>query len=414
MGINSSICQTSTDGVAEKPVHSEPIGAESALSQLLGSTAVDTFFDNYYGQRGIHIQGSMLKRRLFGWEQLNSLLNNHKELPEGAKILVDGKENVPKDYLVLLRDLRRGLTVFFEDIDRHDPILASFLSKLSRELQSTTRFNMYLSSPGRQGRKMHFDTHDVFVIQIEGSKRWTIYEINDPTPIFTRKNHDVEAPDESNPYLDCTLRKGDVLYLPRGHWHNVSPLEDVSLHLTLGVFIPNGIEFLLWLVDECTELEAARENIPLRLAFRSDEDYLQARKEYSKRILSVFAERAGSESLCDDYESFCVASLPNRAPFNFPFSIAREEFMPAGETLLKAIDNGAKISLAADSNSASVVYSNRVITIPLALLELVREMLSGIPFTIDMVERRLTPDSNPQTRGLVRTFIAEGLIRPVV
>src|ERR1700682_2004187 len=240
--------------------------SETALSQLLGPVATRTFFREYFGRRGLHIPGSMLGQPLFGWEQLNALLNHHKGLPAGAKILSDGKEQTPDDYLVLLRDIRRGLTMFFEDIDRHDPTLSQFLNRLSRDLQSPTRFNMYLSSPGQQGRKLHYDTHDVFVVQIEGSKRWTINEITDRSPIYTRKNHDADSPAEQNPYLDCTLRKGAVLYFPRGHWHNVKPVDEVSLHLTLGVFLPNGIELLQWLADECTEVEAARENIPLRIA----------------------------------------------------------------------------------------------------------------------------------------------------
>lgn len=178
------------------------IANEPALSQLLGPVAVSTFFEVYFGKRCLHIPESMLHRPLFGWEQLNYILNNHKNLPEGVQILVGGKETVPRDYLVALRDIRRGLTMFFEDVDRFDPTLSSFLARLSRELQSTTRFNMYLSSPGQQGRKIHYDTHDVFVVQIEGSKHWTIYDDNDPAPIYTRKNHDVEAPDNATPYLE--------------------------------------------------------------------------------------------------------------------------------------------------------------------------------------------------------------------
>jgi hypothetical protein len=107
----------------------------SALSELLGPVSVRTFFSAYFGRRGLHIPGSMLHRPLFSWKQLNELLNNHKGLPEGAKILTEGKESAPKDYLVLLRDIRRGLTMFFEDIDRHDAALTAFLIRLSRELQ---------------------------------------------------------------------------------------------------------------------------------------------------------------------------------------------------------------------------------------------------------------------------------------
>jgi len=381
-----------------------------ALAQLLGAIDTPTFFRDYFGRRGLHITGSMREAPLFGWSQLNALLNNHKGLPPGAKILSDGKETIPLDYLVLLRDIRRGLTMFFEDIDRYDPTLSTFLSDLSGELQSPTRFNMYLSSPGQQGRKLHYDTHDVFVVQVEGSKRWAIYDITDPSPIYTRKNHESAPPDEATPYLDCTLHKGDVLYLPRGHWHNVNPVDEVSLHLTLGVFFPNGIEFLQWLVDECTEVEGARENIPLRIAFSSDEEYLHARHAYTERILNILAMRARTGNVAEDYEAFCTASLPNRRPFNFPFSMAREEFLPARNTPLRSIEHTAKLTIAPNDASASLVYSNRVIAVPSSLVAVLHEMLSGAQFTVEEVEGRCEPVDGPHLHSLVKALVAEGLV----
>jgi ribosomal protein L16 Arg81 hydroxylase len=391
-----------TDTRATSPTH--------ALAQLLGAIDTPTFFRDYFGRRGVHIAGSMRETPLFGWNQLNALLNNHKGLPAGAKILSDGKETVPLDYLVLLRDIRRGLTMFVEDIDRYDPTLSTFLSDLSRELQSPTRFNMYLSSPGQQGRKLHYDTHDVFVVQVEGSKRWAIYDITDPLPIYTRKNHESAAPDEATPYLDCTLRKGDVLYLPRGHWHNVNPVDEVSLHLTLGVFFPNGIEFLQWLVDECTEVDAARENIPLRIAFSSDEEYTRARQMYTERILNILTTRARTGHVADEYEAFCTASLPNRRPFNFPFSMAREELLPARTTPLRSIDHNAKLTFGANDASASLIYSNRVIAVPSSLVVILREMLSGARFTVEDVEGRCDSADGPHLRSLVKALVAEGLV----
>ena len=217
----------------------------------------------------------------------------------------------------------------------------------------------------------------------------------------------------SNAYLECTLRKGDVLYLPRGHWHNVNPLDEVSLHLTLGVFIPNGVEFLLWLVDECTELPEARENIPLKVAVKSEDDYLQARSEYIKRILDVLVQRSRSDDLGEEYDSFCTASLPNRAPFNFPFSIARRELMPSSDTPLVALNDGAKIVAGTCSDSASVIYPNREIKVPIELVAAAREMLSGLPFTVDRIGSRSGAEGSEGIRDLVRTLVAEGLVRPL-
>lgn len=385
----------------------------SALSQLVGPLGVDAFLGKYFNKKGVHIPGCMLDWQLFGWDQLNSILNYHPGLPENAKILLDGKQTVPKDYLVALRDIRRGSTLFFEDIDRYDPVLSSFLLRLSNELQCPTRFNLYLSSPGKQGRRLHFDTHDVFVVQIEGSKRWTIYDVTSPAPIYLRKNHESDVGENAAPYLDCVLKKGDVLYLPRGHWHNVVPCDEISLHLTLGVFFFTGIEFLVWLADECTEIEAARENAPLRICFDTQEAYVEARRAYMRRIVDALLDRVASERLVEEYEAFCIASLPNRTPFNFPFSIARDELMPTRDVPLKAIDHGAQIMCPAPHASATVVYSNRVLTVPAEIIELARDMLSGRVFCIAEVEHMAPEGSIAQVRSLARVLVSEGLVKPV-
>lgn len=138
-----------------------PLDSHSALSRLLGPLALESFLTDYFNKKGVHIAGAMRGAQLFGWNQLTNILNNHPGLPTNAKILTDGKEIVSIDYLVALRDIRRGSTPFFEDIDRFDPVLSSFLGKLSQELQCSTRFNMYVSSPGKQGRRLHFDTHSI-------------------------------------------------------------------------------------------------------------------------------------------------------------------------------------------------------------------------------------------------------------
>lgn len=385
----------------------------SALSQLVGPLGVNAFLGEYFNKKGVHIPGCLLDWQLFGWDQLNNILNYHPGLPENAKILLDGKETIPKDYLVALRDVRRGSTLFFEDIDRHDPVLSSFLLRLSNELRCPTRFNMYLSSPGKQGRRLHFDTHDVFVVQVEGSKRWTIYDVTAPSPIYFRKNHESEVGENATPYLDCVLKKGDVLYLPRGHWHNVVPCDEISLHLTLGVFISSGIEFLNWLADECTEIEAAREYVPLRVCFTSEEAYVDARRLYMKRIMGVLLSRAASERMVEEYEAFCIASLPNRMPFNFPFSIARDDLMPARDVPLKAIDHGAQIMCPASPASATIVYSNRVLTVPAEIVGLAREMLSGRVFSIAEVEHMAPEGSIIPVRSLAKTLVSEGLVKPV-
>jgi hypothetical protein len=46
------------------------------------------------------------------------------------------------------------------------------------------------------------------------------------------------------------LEAGDVLYLPRGEVHEASVEGPNSVHLTIGLQTPSGIDFLLWLAEK--------------------------------------------------------------------------------------------------------------------------------------------------------------------
>ncbi|CAJ1447340.1 unnamed protein product, partial [Effrenium voratum] len=76
--------------------------------------------------------------------------------------------------------------------------------------------NAYLTPPGAIGKPPHVDDHDVLVLQLSGSKRWTL---------------------EDGKAAQVTLQTGDVLYLPQGLPHHAAAQEDPlpSLHLAVGL-----------------------------------------------------------------------------------------------------------------------------------------------------------------------------------
>jgi hypothetical protein len=102
----------------------------------------------------------------------------------------------------------------------------------------------------------------VFILQIDGSKEWNVFTDTLKYPLKTEKSSQLQPPDES-PDLNCILEPGDVLYIPRGHWHYALALDRPSLHLTLGIHGKTGIDWLSWVVEELRNKELWRQNIPL-------------------------------------------------------------------------------------------------------------------------------------------------------
>jgi hypothetical protein len=194
---------------------------------------------------------------------------------------------------------RAGRTIIVNGMERRWPVIARLCRHLQAELHHPIGANLYLTPPGSQGFPAHYDNHDVFIVQVEGAKRWRLYGSPERLPLADPPRPC--SPEEiGSPERDVTLHAGDLLYLPRGFIHEACTTDCYSLHLTLGFygyrwadllaeavraaaagevrlrkFLPPGhlngdglqAEFreLLQLVAGCASLPAALERIAQRL-----------------------------------------------------------------------------------------------------------------------------------------------------
>ncbi|XP_043494934.1 ribosomal oxygenase 1 [Polistes fuscatus] len=102
--------------------------------------------------------------------------------------------------------------------------------------------NSYLTPPGSQGFAPHYDDIEAFILQIEGKKRWRLYNVTDQKDYLPRySSKDLKDSDLGDPIFDKVLEAGDMLYLPRGTIHQgMTNMDCHSLHLTLSVFQKNA------------------------------------------------------------------------------------------------------------------------------------------------------------------------------
>lgn len=121
-----------------------------------------------------------------------------------------------------------------------------------------TGMNSYLTPPSAQGLSPHADPHDVFVMQQEGTKEWTIFEDD-----FCTKKYEI------------TLTPGDVLYLPSGVPHCAKSSNVSSLHLSASVF--RGDFTASGMLAACLGELGTRHIAPLSDAVMSNHSCLQRR-----------------------------------------------------------------------------------------------------------------------------------------
>jgi hypothetical protein len=139
----------------------------------------------------------------------------------------------------LLRLFASGATIVLQGLHRIWPPLIEFSQALAADLGHPVQVNAYVTPPQSRGFDDHYDVHDVFVLQVDGEKRWRVHEPVHTAPLrdqpWTDHRVAVEAAAGTEPAIDVVLRPGDCLYLPRGHLHAATALGETSTHLTFGV-----------------------------------------------------------------------------------------------------------------------------------------------------------------------------------
>ena len=158
----------------------------------------------------------------------------------------------------------RGATVVLQALHRTWSPVVDLATALGVELGHPVQANAYVTPPDSRGFSAHYDVHDVFVLQLAGSKRWRVHAPVHPDPLRTQpwNEHAAAVRDRAReePAFEALLNPGDVLYLPRGWLHAATALGGVSAHLTVGVHVVTGyalVEALLATVAGDPRLRAA-------------------------------------------------------------------------------------------------------------------------------------------------------------
>lgn len=190
----------------------------------------------------------------------------------------DGGDRVDLPALFACHDGGASLVIAqFHEL--HAP-LARFCRGLEKAFLHGVQANIYLTPPGAQGFRVHFDTHDVLVLQVSGRKSWRVW---DAIPYAAPTRHtpwsNAFAP-EGEPH-ELVMAPGDALYLPRGVLHEamVQAGAEPSLHITVGFLEPGLGEMLRAVIAEIeAEEPALRAALPTwRLAEPAGVEAVQAR-----------------------------------------------------------------------------------------------------------------------------------------
>ena len=222
---------------------------------------------------------------------------------------------------LLARHDAGGSLVVSQFHELHAP-LAQFCRGLEKIFLHPVQANIYLTPPGAQGFRVHFDTHDVLVMQVSGAKSWRVWD-DIPFPLPSRATPWANKQSPAGTPHALTLNPGDALYLPRGVMHEAAAQtgDAPSLHITIG-FLEASIADMLRELLEILEAEnpALRASIPSwRLAEPNGTNAIAARLAPALAALSseVALERltlAAMDRITRDRLPLSQRSLAHRPP----------------------------------------------------------------------------------------------------
>lgn len=206
-------------------------------------------------------------------------------------------------------EVAKGATLVLQGLHRTWEPLLTFSQQLAADLGHPVQVNAYLTPPQSQGFGAHYDVHDVFVLQVEGEKRWHIHAPVHPLPLRSQPGDayaaQIAQAAAQEPLLDVVLRPGDCLYLPRGYLHSATALGGVSGHLTIGVHAWTRYavleRVLADLQAELAQDESWRASLPLGVDFGREEAVTeivaQARAAVDEALAAVDPSRVGARLL---------------------------------------------------------------------------------------------------------------------
>lgn len=253
------------------------------FAEFLAPFDAGTFRSQYYGRQPLHVRGNGAATALLPWQRFNEVLAltpywNEESLKVYFKSRAALRENycdtadvrpgtpAPVNPAKLKALTALGASVVANHLHRVCPEVGAVAAMLEREFAARAFANVYCSFRGVQAFQTHFDLHDVFAVQAEGEKTWRVYETRADAPV-----NPVPPGDEWEKWLtesrgkllfEAHMKPGDVLYLPRGQYHDALTGDRASLHVTFGVAPATGLAVFKLLENALTKESGFRAYLP--------------------------------------------------------------------------------------------------------------------------------------------------------
>jgi hypothetical protein len=250
----------------------------TSLAELLAPIPVDTFIRDHLDRHTIkHLKGTQAKAAgVLDWTSLSAAFNVTGDVRPEAIVLRRNGYTIPLQSYTCSRPghpysktqvdlekvdkyLREGATLVLNRADEIHDRLRHLCAEIEQVVKRSTWANVYAVWGDIPGGTVHFDPHDVIVLQVCGRKHWRVYE---PSIAFPICEPPTGSGPKGDPVWDGNLVVGDLLFVPRGWWHLPLPCGEPSIHVTFGIERFCGLDVLRKLAEMLKDSALMRRGVP--------------------------------------------------------------------------------------------------------------------------------------------------------
>lgn len=398
-------------------------GAGFDLGRVLHPVELDLFLSDYWEQRPLVIARNQpdYYADLCSLQDVDYIISSTDLRHPAIRLVKNGSEiplrqyatNVPwgndvftgvADVAKVLAEYRRGATIVLQALHRTWRPLALFCRKLEAYFTYPLQTNVYLTPPSAQGFAPHYDTHDVLVLQIAGSKHWRIY--GSPLPLPDRSLPSGSAKVHiGKPVHEFDLTPGDLIYLPRGYIHEGLTSESESLHITVGIPPVTWIDVFSEALALCHQDLRFRQAVPV--GFAAQDTMSPSMHSQFEALFTAFAERTDLDAVMARLAERFITSRPAVLEGQL-LELAAADRLEVDTIVQKR--PGIIYRLAADDDSVSLLFPGQKITFPKYGEPLLRFISETSQFNVESLPGDVEVS---EKMGLVRRLIRDGFLTPV-
>lgn len=316
------------------------------FATLLHPISTDQFYAEHHDKAPLHVPAGpeAPKADLLDWATFNRLLDQTSLWSAANLKLVQNTDPVPpEDYCrlnttqsgqVLQPDpakvalhLADGASLIAGDAQTLTAPLSGLTRALADAFSAAIGANIYCSFKGVRAFSSHYDLHHVFAVQVEGEKVWRLYANRERAPVdYPADSAETRRWMERNRgpvWREIRMRPGDVLYLPRGWYHDALAEDGPSLHVTFSVTPLYGrVLFSL--------LEQAALQDPMFRDYFPSADRADALKAHLSRLGDGLAQLCKSQAFFEEIAMTQERLKPRRAAFALPATPPLTQYRPTG------------------------------------------------------------------------------------